>query len=311
MNHFRERAHLLENTGNLPAGTKRNGAGIIRASDYIAVPPPANLSAQPAGNCLVWVWKLNRNGYGTATFPSRETLAHRQSFSQSRNTKASDNILHLCHRPFCIQPSHLYSGSHQDNSDDHRLRTKDDIEMALIERKAEIASRVAKYRWEDTPTQGNTLVDPREEAVEHQCAYSIPAGDTKICFVCGRDEAGRFPEYDEEPNWQPQDTDRNQTTITSEKRIFRDLGPDMPEVTMNARMTMTLPKTRAERRRRDREAKRSSQEPKLLARGVIDPSDPGPTRIRIDEKIQGPGYLVAGIRRIPKGNSFHMPTKGD
>ena len=311
MNHFRERAHLLENTGNLPAGTKRNGAGIIRSSDYVAVPPPVNLIVQPAGNCLVWVWQLNRNGYGTATFPSRETLAHRQSFAQSRKNKAPDNILHLCHRRFCIQPSHLYSGSPQDNSDDHRLRTKDGTDIALVERTAEIVNQVAKYRWEDTPTQGNTLVDPREEAVEHQCEYFIPAGDTKICPVCGQDEAGRFPEHDEEPNWQPQESDRNQTTITKETKTFRDLGPGMPEVTMSAKMTMTLPKTRAERRRRDKDAKKRPQEPQFLGSRVIDPSDPEPTRLNINANIQGPGYLVAGIRRIPKGNSPHMPTEGD
>ncbi len=29
-------------------------------------------------------------------------------------------ISHLCNRPYCIQPSHLYAGTAQDNSDDAR-----------------------------------------------------------------------------------------------------------------------------------------------------------------------------------------------
>ena len=30
------------------------------------------------------------------------------------------NILHICHKPFCVQPSHLYEGDSRENAEDSK-----------------------------------------------------------------------------------------------------------------------------------------------------------------------------------------------
>ena len=44
---------------------------------------------------------------------------HRVAYMQSRGLGALDSdVLHLCGRPYCVQPGHLYLGNAQDNADD-------------------------------------------------------------------------------------------------------------------------------------------------------------------------------------------------
>ena len=102
-------ARIIPNTGSRKANA-------ITGQDYAAVPPPLNLRVHSAANCPVRFWSLNGDGYGTASFPGQERLAHRQAFIQSRRCQPDLNARHLCHRPFCIQPSRLYDGSDEENS---------------------------------------------------------------------------------------------------------------------------------------------------------------------------------------------------
>ena len=74
------------------------------------------------GHCLVWKYNLNRDGYGYLTIDGEQWLAHRTVFIQTQGTIPEGmQINHLCNRPYCVQPSHLYAGSKQDNRDDFRI----------------------------------------------------------------------------------------------------------------------------------------------------------------------------------------------
>ena len=47
------------------------------------------------------------------------------SIARGVDVQASSSILHLCHRPFCVQPAHLYEGTAKENSEDRKaLNTK-------------------------------------------------------------------------------------------------------------------------------------------------------------------------------------------
>ena len=83
--HSNSRAVVLQSVGTVPrTGRPTANCPNITDQDYRAVPPPLNLQVHPAGDCLIWLWKLNADGYGTAAFASVEQLAHRQAFLQSR-----------------------------------------------------------------------------------------------------------------------------------------------------------------------------------------------------------------------------------
>ncbi|MDE2813132.1 MAG: hypothetical protein OXM01_08915 [Gemmatimonadota bacterium] len=140
----KSRDTILQYAGIAPS-IGRQVSNAITAQDYAAVPPPLNLQVQPVGDCLIWLGRLNSDGYGTGRFPgSKEALAHRAAYEISRGQPAADNVLHLCHRRFRIQPSHLYDGSAKENNQDRRLRTSQGLHTDLFAEKSEIVQAVAR-----------------------------------------------------------------------------------------------------------------------------------------------------------------------
>ena len=82
----------------------------------LTVPPPVNNHLPAAGDCLLWRGSLTGGGYA-------QGQRHRQAYLEANCLgHTPHNINHLCHRPFCVQPGHLYGGDAQDNADDRRAK---------------------------------------------------------------------------------------------------------------------------------------------------------------------------------------------
>ena len=82
---------------------------------------------------MVWKYSLNHGGYGVLTIDGRNELTHRVSFIQSKGPIPTDKqVNHLCDRPYCIQPSHLYAGTAQDNRDDSKIFANEDLHHAPV-----------------------------------------------------------------------------------------------------------------------------------------------------------------------------------
>ena len=253
--HSQSRAIILQNAGIIPENRKRAaGHANITERDYAAVPPPPNLMIHPAGDCLIWRWRLNAGGYGVAAFSSQEQLAHRQAFTQSRGHRPNLSVLHLCHRPFCVQPSHLYDGSTQENSQDRVVRTSPSLRLELFDTKSAVVQSVAKYRW---PSPPQAAQDPLLAApAPHDCEFIVPALDSLICPTCGRDNhAGDTEEYFTGAP-QPESNDPNVASISSRSRSFRNLAEGIVLKT-DLTTDYSIPLNRAERRRRDKLARKS------------------------------------------------------
>ena len=81
--HKQTPAKILKRAGYIPLGKlKGRRESAIRVADYWPAPLPANLLAQPGGDCLIWTGQLNRDGYGTGNFPDGVRLAHLQAYAQ-------------------------------------------------------------------------------------------------------------------------------------------------------------------------------------------------------------------------------------
>lgn len=72
------------------------------------------------GQCWDWTAGKNRRGYGAFSYGfSRNRAAHRYSW-EIRFGSIPDGLFvcHHCDRPCCVNPSHLFLGTYQDNIDD-------------------------------------------------------------------------------------------------------------------------------------------------------------------------------------------------
>lgn len=75
------------------------------------------------GNCWEWTANLNHKGYGQKSWFGRMTPSHRISWMLS-NGNIPDGlwVLHKCDNRKCVNPDHLFLGTHQDNMDDMMIK---------------------------------------------------------------------------------------------------------------------------------------------------------------------------------------------
>lgn len=69
--------------------------------------------------CWNWVASKNKSGYGYFRFNQRTLLAHRASFIiYNGEITGGLHVLHKCDNPSCVNPEHLFLGTHSDNMND-------------------------------------------------------------------------------------------------------------------------------------------------------------------------------------------------
>lgn len=71
------------------------------------------------GQCWEWIGKSkDRKGYGRVGVNYRVYLPHRISWFLNTGKQPNSLVLHKCDNPSCVNPSHLFEGTHQDNAVD-------------------------------------------------------------------------------------------------------------------------------------------------------------------------------------------------
>lgn len=96
-----------------------------------------------AGGCWEWLGSLTDRGYGRFHLGGKTLRAHRVSWELFRGSIPDDlYVLHKCDNPRCVNTSHLFLGTHQDNMDDRS-------EKGRVPERHGIKSGTAKLTDED------------------------------------------------------------------------------------------------------------------------------------------------------------------
>lgn len=73
-----------------------------------------------------WYWQVRRQDaiwYGNFLYQGKRMKAHRLSMILSKGPiPESMWVLHTCDNPACVNPAHLYLGTHRDNMNDMKIR---------------------------------------------------------------------------------------------------------------------------------------------------------------------------------------------
>lgn len=70
----------------------------------------------PLSGCWLWTGAVNPKGYGHLRFNRKDLIASRASWTAHRGPVPDGLlVLHRCDVPLCINPDHLFLGTHRDN----------------------------------------------------------------------------------------------------------------------------------------------------------------------------------------------------
>lgn len=68
--------------------------------------------------CWEWQGQRDKDGYGVLTVKGKPMKIHRYVYKLAYGDTKEALVLHHCDNPPCVKPSHLFSGSIQDNTKD-------------------------------------------------------------------------------------------------------------------------------------------------------------------------------------------------
>lgn len=85
--------------------------------------------------CWIWIGTKTGEGYGQLKVNKERWLAHRLSFVFAAGSIPEGmHVLHRCDTPACVNPKHLFIGTHQDNMRDRDAKGRN-LGLQVIQRK--------------------------------------------------------------------------------------------------------------------------------------------------------------------------------
>lgn len=108
-------------------------------------------------SCWEWIASLTKYGYGSFGIgKNRVLLAHRVSYKIYKGDPSDLLVCHACDNPKCVNPEHLFLGTHKDNTTDSVNKGR-----FMSEKRKETQKTLWETRRKNNPDSGKQeLVHP-------------------------------------------------------------------------------------------------------------------------------------------------------
>lgn len=148
---FTRRPSAIKQGGGRYCGntcTRKGRSGSFESRFWDKVNKDGPIIRPELGPCWIWIACTFTDGYGCINFNGKRVGAHRVSW-QVHNGPIPDalQVLHHCDNRSCVNPSHFFLGTNQDNVADKirkgRAKTSDKCRSLSVEQVQDIRRRIA------------------------------------------------------------------------------------------------------------------------------------------------------------------------
>lgn len=136
-------------------------------------------TVDPLTGCWLWRGHCAKNGYGhTGVRRAKSKLAHRVAFAvaNSREPRPLNDVCHSCDVRSCVNPDHLFEGTHTDNMQDCREkgRLRSPFYRGMAPTKTKLTAEAALEIRRDTARSNHQLA--RDYGVSRRAIQFIKSG---------------------------------------------------------------------------------------------------------------------------------------